>query len=117
LSNTSEDDRVSVSSDKHRSDSISSAANGNDTTQNYPDEPSTREKRPSTSGSGGGNIFTKFRGLFGQGMTNYTTDSFNRTSTYCVSASIPAREVNHWVKKNEMVGVELFSINYYFVYC
>jgi len=97
LSSTSEEDRSSISSGRHRSDSASSTANGSDTTQNYSDE-YNRERRPTTSGLGGVNIFSKFKGLFGQGITNYTTDSFNRTSTYCVSASIPAREINHWVR-------------------
>jgi hypothetical protein len=38
-------------------------------------------------------------------MTTPIYDSFNRTSTFCISASIPTREVNHWVKKLKEVFV------------
>lgn len=57
-----------------------------------------RERRNTAAGLGGGNIFLSFRRIFAPGITNIVNDSFNRTSTYCFSASIPTREVTHWVK-------------------
>jgi hypothetical protein len=47
-----------------------------------------------------GKIFSSFMRKFTNGMTNSTYDRMNRTSTYCCSsASVPTREINHWVRR------------------
>jgi len=101
-------DAVVISSVKRDSDpnatglmnANSPSANVHDTRQNSLDEPFNRDRRNTTTGLnfGGGNIFSKFRGIFNPGMINTSNDKLYRTSTFCVSASIPTREVHHWVK-------------------
>jgi hypothetical protein len=78
-----------------------SSANGHDTRQNSLDDAFNRDRKNTTTGStiGGGYIFSKFREIFKPGMINTSNDKLYRTSTFCVSASIPTREVHHWVKK------------------
>lgn len=58
------------------------------------DEPGVRPRRDAAAS--GGNIFSSFKKIFSPGAININ-DSFNRTSTFCVSASLPTREVAHWV--------------------
>jgi len=64
------------------------------------DESVYRERKSSTasSGSNGTKLFTNIMRKFTSGMTNSTYDRLNRTSTCCFSASIPTREINHWVR-------------------
>ena len=50
----------------------------------------------------GGNLFSSFMRKFTNGITNSTYDRLNRTSTCCFSASIPTREINHWVRKKRL---------------
>jgi hypothetical protein len=47
---------------------------------------------------GGKKLFSSFIRKFTNGITNHTNDKLNRTSTCCFSASIPTREINHWVR-------------------
>lgn len=62
--------------------------------KNVADDP----RRSRANSGAGGNIFTNLKRIFAPGMATPGTDSFNRTSTYCLYASVPTRELNHWVK-------------------
>ncbi len=61
------------------------------------DESLHRESRGSTNG---GNLFKSLVRKFTNGIANNAYDRLNRTSTCCVSASIPTREINHWVRNH-----------------
>jgi hypothetical protein len=81
-----------------------SSANGHDTRQNSLDEAFNRDRRNTTTGltmAGGNFLFSKFQKIFNPGIINTSNDKLYRTSTFCVSASIPTREVHHWVKKSK----------------
>jgi hypothetical protein len=89
-SDRSDDDMVLISSGKRPSDA-------NDMMSNSAEDSSNRDRRNTTNG-GGGNLFWNIKRMFAPGITNVSNDRLYRTSTFCVSASVPTREVNHWVR-------------------
>jgi hypothetical protein len=95
-------DLALVSSGKRLSDANATGlvnSNSNETINKSSDDPLNRDRRSTATGLtlGGGNIFNSFKRIFNPGITNITNDQLNRTPTFCVSSSIPTREVNHWV--------------------
>jgi hypothetical protein len=69
-------------------------------TRNSLDDPNQREVKLSTNNSltiAGTNIFSSFKRMFTPAMVNISNDRLNRTSTTCITASIPTRAVSQWV--------------------
>lgn len=54
----------------------------------------SRERRNTISGS---KLLTNIMKKFTNGMTNSASDKLNRTSTSCVAAYVPTKEINRWV--------------------
>lgn len=73
------------------------------TSSKFPDAQSNggdvRERRDTITNSNSGNLIMSIKKMFNPGFAGPTTDNFNRTSTFCVSSSIPTREVSRWVDK------------------
>ena len=93
-STPAQEDRFSISSGKTSADSNPSSTSGDER-----NSVSTEEARRVRSNSAtAGNIFTNIKRIFAPNMLTTANDSFNRTSTFCVYASVPTRELNHWVK-------------------
>ena len=67
-----------------------------------------RNRRDTMMNSTSGNIFSSFKKIFNPGSANPTNDNFNRTSTFCVTASLPTREVSHWVIIPKTATTEFF---------
>lgn len=70
------------------------------TSSKFPDAQSNggdvRERRDTITNSNSGNLIMSIKKMFNPGFAGPTTDNFNRTSTFCVSSSIPTREVSRW---------------------
>ena len=64
------------------------------------DESAAREKKSASPGFSmgvSGNFFNNFKKIFIPGTNVPSNDRLNRTLTFCASASVPTREVHHWV--------------------
>lgn len=92
-SNPAQGDRNSISSGKTSADLNPSPTSGDEG-----NSVSAEEARRVRSNSATGNIFTNIKRIFAPNMLTTGNDSFNRTSTYCLYAAVPTRELNHWVK-------------------
>jgi hypothetical protein len=58
---------------------------------------SLHRERKSSSSSGGAALLASFMAKITSGVTNQRTDRLYRTSTSCFAASVPKREITHWV--------------------
>jgi hypothetical protein len=63
------------------------------------DESSSRDRKTSM-GNVGGTLLSNFMRKITNGITNSTNDRVYRTSPCCFAASVPRREITHWVRTN-----------------
>jgi hypothetical protein len=79
------------------------------------DESMHRDERRSMNdfGKNGKKLLTSFMRKFTNGMTNSSNDKLYRTSTCCFSASIPTREVTHWVRIEKKTRYRSSIRNYF----
>jgi len=66
----------------------------------YSSDESLSRDRKTSMGNVGGNLLSTFMRKFTNGIANSTNDRLYRTSTCCFAASVPRREITHWVRTN-----------------
>jgi hypothetical protein len=70
---------------------------------NNQNEPTTHSRRATIIGFPGGKVFEGIKKIFSPGMGTVPADPFNLPPKMCLSASLPTREVTHWVSKEREI--------------